>query len=85
MNNMMNPIQMIKMMSGKMTPQQMVMNMVGKNNNPMLNNLMQMAQNGDTESLQNFAKNMFKEQGRDFDKEFSEFMNNFNGGIDKNS
>lgn len=73
----MNPMQMLKMMIGKKNPQQLLNNMVGKNSNPMINNLIDMAKKGDTEGVQKFAKNIFKEQGRDFDKEFSEFMGNF--------
>lgn len=71
-----NPIQMIKMMMGKSTPQQMVMNMMG-NNNPMINNLMNMAKNGDNKGIENFARNICKEKGMDFDKEFQDFMKNF--------
>lgn len=74
----MNPMQMIKMLFNKnKNPQEMIKNMMGNNSNPMINNLMQMAQKGDKQGVQNFAKNLFKEQGRDFDKEFSEFMSNF--------
>ena len=71
-----NPIQMLKMMMGKSTPQQMVMNMMG-NNNPMVNNLMNMAKNGDNKGIENFARNICKEKGMDFDKEFQDFMKNF--------
>jgi len=71
-----NPIQMLKMMMGKSTPQQMVMNMMG-NNNPMINNLMNMAKNGDNKGIENFARNVCKEKGMDFDKEFQDFMKNF--------
>lgn len=42
-----------------------------------VNNLIQMAQKGQTKEVEEFAKNLFKEQGRDFDKEFAEFMKNF--------
>ena len=72
-----NPIQTIKsaMGSGK-SPQQLVQTMIA-NNNPMANNLVQMAQKGDTKGIESFARNLFKEKGRDFDKEFSQFMSNF--------
>ena len=46
-------------------------------NNPVMGNLIDMANKGDTKGLENFARNLFKEKGRDFDKEFSEFMHNF--------
>lgn len=71
-----NPMNFLKMMIGKQNPQQMIMNMIG-NNNPMVNNLMKMAQNGDQQGVENFARNVCKEKGIDFDKDFSEFMKNF--------
>lgn len=72
-----NPIQMLKMLMGKSTPQQMVMNMMGNNTNPMINNLMNMAKNGDNKGIENFARNICKEKGMDFDKDFKDFMKNF--------
>lgn len=72
-----NPMQMIKMMMGKGNPKEMVMNMIKNNSNPMLGNLIDMANKGDTSGLENFAKNYMKEQGRDYDTEFKDFMNNF--------
>ena len=57
------------------SPQKIVEQMVGSN--PMMSNLMKMANAGDTSGVENFARNMFKEKGRDFDKEFSEFRSKF--------
>lgn len=73
----MTPLQMLQ---GIKNPQQFVMNMLGKNiNNPMFGNLLQMANNGDTKGVETFARNVCKEKGIDFDKEFSSFMTNFKG------
>ena len=47
--------------------------------NPMINNLINMAKNGNSKEVENFARNAFKDQGRDFDTEFSQFMKNFKG------
>lgn len=47
------------------------------NANPMFINLIKMAEEGDSKGVENFARNLFKEQGRDFDKEYSEFKKNF--------
>lgn len=47
------------------------------NSNPMFSNLINMAKEGNTEGIENFARNLFKEQGRDFDKEYAEFRKNF--------
>ena len=57
------------------SPQQLVNQIADKN--PMLKNVINMAQNGDNQNIETFARNMFKEQGRDFDKEFADFMKNF--------
>ena len=72
----MNPIQMLQnfIMKG-FSPQKIVEQMVGSN--PMMSNLMKMANAGDTEGVEKVARNMFKEKGRDFDKEFSEFRSKF--------
>lgn len=72
----MDPINMIKTFIGKgLTPQEMINTMNVQN--PIIGNLVNMAKNGNTEGIENFARNMFKERGRDFDKEFTEFRNNF--------
>lgn len=70
-----NPIEMIKgLMSKGESPQQMITNMISQNSNPIMQNLMQMAQNGNIQEVENFARNICKEKGIDFDKEFSNFM-----------
>lgn len=72
-----NPIEIVKSIMGKNTnPGEIISKMIG-NNNPMLNNLIQMAQKGDTKGVENFARNLCKEKGQDFDKEFATFMSNF--------
>ena len=53
-----------------MNPKQMVMQMLNRTMNPMLRNLIKM----DPASLENFARNYCKENGRDFDTEFRAFM-----------
>ena len=47
-------------------------------NNPDMMNLFQMAQSGDINSLKNYAQNLFSQNGRDFNQEFSNFMNLIN-------
>lgn len=71
-----NPINFIKNMLADANPQTIAMKMIG-NGNPVLGNLAQMAERGDEKGIENFARNLFKEKGKDFDKEFSDFMNNF--------
>lgn len=72
-----NLIEMFKKFSGNLNPQQLVMNMMKQNSNPVISNLIEMANKGDTKGVENFARNYFKEHGQDFDKEFSNFMSNF--------
>lgn len=58
-------------------PLQMIKNMILNKhiNNPIFNQIIQKAQNGDTKGLEDFARNMYKEQGRNYDEEFNKFIN----------
>lgn len=68
----MNPMQMLQNFITKgLSPQKIVEQMAG--NNLMMANLIKMANAGDTDEVEKVARNIFKEKGRDFDKEFSEF------------
>lgn len=61
-----NPIEMIKKL------------IINKQiNNPILKEVIQKAQNGDTKGVEDFARNFLRGQGRDFDKEIEQFMKNF--------
>lgn len=72
----MNPIQTIKNFIGKgFSPEKIVQNLNVQN--PMIENLITMAKNGNTKGVEDFARNMFKERGRDFDKELEAFKKNF--------
>ena len=74
----MNPINMIKGLVNKgMNPEQILNNIIKNNSNPVFSNLIEKAKEGDTKGVETFARNLFKEQGRDFDKEFAEFRKNF--------
>ena len=70
----MNPIAIIKeyMLQG-LTPKSILNRM--NINNPILNNVINMAQNGDTKSVEAFARNICKQRGLDFDTEFNKFKN----------
>lgn len=73
----MNPINMLKGMMGNMNPKNIAMQLLGQNNNPIFNNLIDMANKGDTKGVEEFARNYMKEQGKDFDKEFNNFKGMF--------
>ncbi len=70
----MNPINAIKqyMLQG-LTPKGILSRM--SINNPILNNVITMAQNGDTKGVETFARNICKQKGLDFDTEFNKFKN----------
>ena len=62
------------MMKG-MTPKGILSQMQIKN--PIIGNVMNMAQNGDSKGVENFARNICKQRGIDFDTAFGQFRNNF--------
>lgn len=72
----MNPMEIIKSFMGSGgNPQELLMKaLMGNNSNPLINNLVQMAKSGNSQGVETFARNFFKEKGRDFDKEFADFM-----------
>lgn len=65
MSNMNNPIELLKMIRN---PQEYVINMANTNSNPMLQKLVEMAKNGDSQGVEQFARNLLKEQGQDLDQ-----------------
>lgn len=73
MNYPMELLQMIK--SGK-NPQQLMLKVLenrAAQNNPMFQNLLALAKDGNTEDIEQIARNLSKERGIDFDKEFNAF------------
>lgn len=59
----MNPIEFFK---GIKNPQQYAINMMKQNSNPMMKNLMQMVQTGNTKQIEQFARNICKERRNRF-------------------
>lgn len=59
-------------------PQQTMINMLSQmsNGNPVLSNLLQLVKAGDTKGIEQVARNIVKEKGMDFDKEFQNFKQN---------
>lgn len=74
-NNMSEFMQMAK--TGN--PQQLVMGMLQQRaqSNPMFANILSLAQNGNTGEIENIVRNMARERGVDFDKEFNSFKQMF--------
>lgn len=52
----------------------------GFSNNAEMQNLIQMAQSGNSKGIQQFAQNFFNQRGRNFNNELQNFMRLINGG-----
>lgn len=74
-----NPIQLIQMIKGGRNPQPLIMNILQQQgqNNPILNNAMNLAQGGNISALEMLARNLAAQRGLDFDKEFANFKSQF--------
>lgn len=72
----MNPIEILKSVQN---PKQFIAGIMKQNQNPMIGQLVQMARSGNSQQLEIFAKNICKERGMDFDKEFANFMKQIKG------
>lgn len=80
MNYQVNPTDLIQMIRRGSNPQQLMLSILeqsASNNNPMMANLMQLAKNNDTAAIEQFARNLAKSSGMDFDREFSNFRKTF--------
>ena len=74
---MMNPLQFMKAMRN---PQEFMQNIMNNNEimqNPIMRNAMEMYQKGDTQGLQDMAKNLAKERGTTVDDMKSQIMAQF--------
>lgn len=76
--NMQRLNQVAQMMKGFQNPKQAVLQMAKNSNNPMLNNLIQMANNGENKKIEEFGRNFFKEKGIDLDQEMANLQNIMN-------
>ena len=70
------PKELIAMIKSGINPQQLTMNILQNqmSNSPLGQNLLSLAQNGDTSQIEQFARNYVASQGKDFDQEFNSFM-----------
>lgn len=67
------------MIKGGKNPQQLILNILQQQgqNNPIISNAVNMAQNGNTSGLQMLARNLAAQRGLDFDKELTNLKNQF--------
>ena len=74
-----DPMQLITMIKGGQNPQQLMLNVLENKmgNNPMGQNLLNMAKNGQTAEIEQFARNLYASRGLDFDKELKAFRQQY--------
>ena len=74
-----NPMQFINQIRSGQNPQQLMLNFLEQqaSNNPMGQNLLNLARNNQTQDIEQFARNMFASNGRDFDSEFKRLKDTF--------
>lgn len=72
-----NPMQLVQLIKGGKNPQQLVMGLLQQQgqNNPILNNAVNLAQSGNISALEAVARNLAAQRGLDFDKEYANFKN----------
>lgn len=73
-----NPMDLIQMIKSGQNPQQLMMYVLEQRaqENPMYANLLSLAKNNQSKEIEQIARNVMKEKGLDFDKEFTNFKNN---------
>ena len=73
----MNPFQMLGAMKNPQAFIQQILSNSQVMRNPIAKNIIDMAQKGDVEGIEQMGRNIAKEKGIDFDKAFSDFKKQF--------
>lgn len=70
-----NPMQLVAMIKNGKNPEQLLMSIMQNNmkGNPMMQNIFELMQNRNYQGIENVARNLAKQRGIDFDKEFADF------------
>lgn len=70
-----NPMQLIQAIKSGQNPQQLMLSILEgqMSNTPMGANLLNLARNGNSREIEQIARNISKQRGIDFDKEFAAF------------
>ena len=73
-----DPNRLIQMIKQGQNPQQLMLSILeGQAGTPLTNNLLKLAKNGQTAEIEKIVRNLYTQQGRDFDSEFKAFKNMF--------
>ena len=72
-----NPMQLIQLIKNGRNPQQLIIGILQQwgQSNPILNNAVNLAKNGNISQLQLLARNLAAQRGLDFDKELANLKN----------
>lgn len=73
----MNFVELLQLIKNGNNPQQLIMYFLQQSGkgNPIFENAINLANKGETGALQQIARNLAKQRGLDFDKEFANFQN----------
>lgn len=76
-----DPVQLISQIRNGKNPQELMLGILETeaSTNPIMGNLLTMAKENRTADIEQFARNLAREQGIDFDKEFSQFKKRYFG------
>ena len=73
-----DPKRLIQMIKQGQNPQQLMLSVLeGQAGTPLIDNLLKLAKNGQTAEIEKVVRNLYAQQGRDFDSEFKAFKNMF--------
>lgn len=72
-----NPVQLVQMIKNGQNPQQLMISILENrmSGTPMGDNLIRLARENRGAEIEQIARNLYSQQGRDFDKEFLQFKN----------
>ncbi len=69
-----DPSILIQMIRSGQNPQQLLMSVLGQNNSPLTQNLLQLARQGNSQEIEKIVRNLYAQKGgTDFDKDFTAF------------
>lgn len=73
-----DPNRLIQMIKNGQNPQQLMLSILeGQAGTPMGANLLNLAKNNQTAEIEKIVRNLYSQQGRDFDQEFKAFKQMF--------
>lgn len=75
----------LTMLSQFKNPKEAVMKIIGQNANPFQKNLIDLANQGNIEELKKIGRNLYKQQGKNFDDTLSQLESIKNNFIGKNN